>query len=256
MSTLECRPVAVLRVGLLEEFSATYMEGRLELGRCARRLVAYLALRNAWTPRSTVAAALWPDSEPAQGLSTLRAALVRLPHPDGTLLVEKAGEHLRLHPAVTVDVREVARLARQVLQAATPVEADDLEALCARSELLPDWPEEWVVVDREQLRELRLHALETVAASLTAAGRTAQAIQAALAAVQAEPLRESAARALVKVYLAEGNWCEAIRHYRAYARVIRRELGLEPSPQMQALVQEIWPRAQRPLPALVEAKAG
>lgn len=229
----------------------------MELSRCVRRLIAYLALRNTWTRRYAVAAALWPDAEPAQGLSSLRAALARVPHlVEGPPVIEKAGDHLRLHPAVAVDVHEVSSLARQVLQDPRPITADQLEALCGRSELLLDWPEEWVVLDREQLRELRLHALETAAASLTAAGRTAQAVQAALAAVQAEPLRESAARALMRVYLAEGNWGEAVRQYRAYTRVIRRELGLEPSPQMQALVQEIWPRAQRPLAPLVEARVG
>jgi DNA-binding SARP family transcriptional activator len=253
MGTVGCR--SVLRVGLLEEFSVTRSGERMELSRCARRLIAYLALRNGWALRSAVAAALWPDAEPAQGLSALRAALARLPRLGDVPLLEKAGDHLRLHPAVAVDAHEVSRLARQVLREAKPVEAEALEILCGRCELLPDWPEEWVVLDREQLRELRLHALETAAAALTAAGRTAEGVQAALAAVQAEPLRESAARALIKVYLAEGNWGEAIRHYRGYARVIRRELRLEPSPQMQALVQEIWPPS-RPLAALVEARAG
>jgi DNA-binding SARP family transcriptional activator len=245
-----------LRLGLLDEFSATCGGARLELSRCVRRLAAYLALRHAWVSRSSVAAALWPDSDPAQGLSALRAALARIPRLEGAVLVEKVGDHLRLHPEVEVDVRELTTLARQVIEDPKPVDAEALEALCARGELLPEWPEEWVVLDREQLRELRLHALETVAASLTAAGRTAQAIQAALAAVQAEPLRESSARALVKVYLAEGNWCEAIRHYRAYAQLTRRELGLDPSPQMQELVREIWPRPGRPLAPLVEARAG
>ena len=62
---------------------------------------------------------------------------------------------------------------------------------------------------------LRLHALETASTLLTEQGRMAEAAQAALAAVQAEPLRESAARALVKVHLAEGNWGLAITRYRA-----------------------------------------
>lgn len=245
-----------LRVALLDEFAVTCEGRRLTLSRCMRRLIAYLALQDRWVPRASVAAALWPDADLALGRSALRSALARLRHLDGPPMVEKARDHLRLQDAVAVDVRDVFRLARQVLDHAGPGDRAALETLCAGGELLPEWYDDWVVLDREQLRELRLHALETAAAYLTAEGRMAEAIQAALAAVQTEPLRESAARALVQVYLAEGNWGLAITHYRAYARVVRQELGLDPSPLMQNLVKDVWPRSQRPLPPLAEARAG
>jgi hypothetical protein len=48
-------------------------------------------------------------------------------------------------------------------------------------------------------------------------------------ATSAEPLRESAQRALIKAHAAEGNLTEARRSYRAYHDLLRRELGVAPT---------------------------
>jgi DNA-binding SARP family transcriptional activator len=72
---------------------------------------------------------------------------------------------------------------------------------------------------------------------LTALGRYAEAIQAALAAVADEPLRESAHLAVVQVHLAEGNVVEAVRQYTAYRRTLLEELGVEPSPALEGVVK-------------------
>jgi DNA-binding SARP family transcriptional activator len=105
------------------------------------------------------------------------------------------------------------------------------------SDLLPDWYEDdWVVVHRERYHHLRLHALEAMCERLTATQRYGEAVEAGLAAVRAEPLRESAHQALVKVHLAEGNRYEATRQYQSCRRLLRNELGLEPSPRLQALL--------------------
>ena len=42
-------------------------------------------------------------------------------------------------------------------------------------ELLPDWCDDWLVVDREQCHQMRLHALELLSDSLAAAGRSPRA---------------------------------------------------------------------------------
>jgi tetratricopeptide (TPR) repeat protein len=78
---------------------------------------------------------------------------------------------------------------------------------------------------------------QALAAARLAAGRLGQALEAALAAVWGEPLRESAHRVLIKVHLAEGNYGEAMRQYRLYREQLNSELGLDPSPQIQALVR-------------------
>jgi DNA-binding SARP family transcriptional activator len=103
--------------------------------------------------------------------------------------------------------------------------------------LLPDWYDDWVLMERERHRQLSLHALEALAEKLIAVAQHGRAIGVALAAVANEPLRESAHRILIRAHLAEGNVGEAVRQYRLYRRLLRRQLGLDPSPQMEALVR-------------------
>jgi hypothetical protein len=92
--------------------------------------------------------------------------------------------------------------------------------------LLPGFYEDWALMERERLRQRILHALEALSEGLAAAGRYADAIEAAMLATTAEPLRESAQRVLIKAHLAEGNLTEAHRSYRAYRDLIHRELGV------------------------------
>ncbi|MQA86310.1 MAG: hypothetical protein GEV03_17165 [Streptosporangiales bacterium] len=94
--------------------------------------------------------------------------------------------------------------------------------------------------------QVRLHALEALCAHHRASGRLDTALQAGLAAVACEPLRESAHRQLARVHLAEGNPSEALRQYDLYRRLLRTELGLAPSPKFRQLVA---PLLGRPLDA-------
>jgi DNA-binding SARP family transcriptional activator len=57
--------------------------------------------------------------------------------------------------------------------------------------------------------------------------------------VAAEPLRESAHRALIRIHLAEGNPAEAIRQYRLYRRLAFDGLGITPSAEMVRLVEPL-----------------
>jgi DNA-binding SARP family transcriptional activator len=139
-----------------------------------------------------------------------------------------------LAPEVVVDVRELIALAHE-LEAQQPGPAVSAWGPF-EDELLPDWYEDWVMVWRERWRQVRLHALESLSEALTREGSYARAIEAALAAVRAEPLRESAHRALIAVHLAEGNRTEAIRQYDAYSQQLQQSLSLTPSPTMSALL--------------------
>jgi DNA-binding SARP family transcriptional activator len=67
-------------------------------------------------------------------------------------------------------------------------------------------------------------------------GRFGEAVQAGLAAVKAEPLRESAQRSLIRAHLAEGNLGEALRQYHSFRRLLLEELGVGPSAELEDLV--------------------
>jgi DNA-binding SARP family transcriptional activator len=108
-------------------------------------------------------------------------------------------------------------------------------------ELLPDWDDDWVLIEREHHRHLGLQALETLSERLLSSGRHGRALEVALAAVAKEPLRESAHRLLVRVHLADGNAVEALRQYRLFARLAYTRIGLAPSRQMEDLVRDLLP---------------
>jgi SARP family transcriptional regulator, regulator of embCAB operon len=95
-------------------------------------------------------------------------------------------------------------------------------------------------VEAEDRRQLRLHAVETLADRLTAHGDYGDAA-AALAAVRAEPLRESPRAALIRVHIAEGNPSEALRGYSRYSELLRLELDVEPTQRLRQLVSDLWP---------------
>jgi DNA-binding SARP family transcriptional activator len=229
--------VGALELGLLHGFELR-AEGRaLELPLSAQRLVALLALQDRPLQRLYVAGNLWLDSSEERANASLRTTLWRLGRNDCPI-VEVTGNQVALAPEVSVDLHTVRARARRVLQH-EHVEPVDLDTLCLAGELLPDWYEDWVLIERERFRQLRLHALDALCEELTADGRYSAAVEAGHASVAAEPLRESAHRLLVAAYLAEGNAGEALRQYRIFRDVLAAELGIEPSQQMEALVAHL-----------------
>jgi DNA-binding SARP family transcriptional activator len=226
------RPGARVRLKLLGGFAIFGDGDELALPLSAQRLVAFLALNDGPLLRLYVAGILWPEVPEKRAYANLRSALWRLRR-TGFEIVEATGAHLRLPASVSVDAHDALALAKRVvssrdarLERAGPLAAD----------LLPDWDDDWIVAEREHLRQLRLHALEALAERLTDDGRFALAAEAGLAAIESDPLRDSANRALIRVFLAEGNRSEAVRCYRRYRSRLERELGLEPSPQMKDLL--------------------
>jgi DNA-binding SARP family transcriptional activator len=200
------------------------------------RLLAFVSLQNRPVNRSFVAGTLWPETTDARAAANLRSALWRLRRLSPGLL-ETSATHIRLGTGARVDAHDLAASLWRILDPSQEPGIGHLARVCAPAELLPGWYEEWVLVERERLRQLRLHALETLCDRLTEDRRFGPAVEAGLTAVQEEPLRESAQRALIRAYLAEGNAAEAIRQYRRYRTLLGEELGLEPSTEMIDLVR-------------------
>lgn len=198
-----------------------------------RRLLAVLALRGD-SPRSVVAGILWPDSSERRAHGSLRTALWKLRRIE-TGLVWVRGGRLRLGPDVRVDVESLLGWARQLVERPTTADAQ-LILGAPQGDLLPGWYEDWVLVEREELRQLRLHALESAANQLGVRGRYAEGITAALEAVRLEPLRETAYRTLLGLHIAEGNIGEAVRNFREFRALARAELGADPSPDLTAMM--------------------
>ena len=207
----------------------------------SQRLLAFLAVRDRTTTRTHVAGTLWPESTDEQAGASLRSAVSRLGGP-ARAAVRVTAADLGLAEGVAVDVHHSQLLARRLIdrdgaRADADISAASVSALS--EDLLPGWYDDWAVIAAEDWRQLRMHALEAVAARLTEADRLAEAATAALAAVRAEPLRESARAALIRVQMAEGNRSAAHGEFERYRVLLRAEIGVEPTTRLSRLLQDL-----------------
>ena len=236
---LSAEPETPVRLGLLGGFSLSIESEEVSLPMNAQRLVSFLALHDRPLLRTFVFGSLWGDSTDHRAGGSLRSALWRLRRPTYTL-VALTSDHLELSPHVAVDVREAKTLAHRVLDPSQELDnVAEVNEEVLSADLLPDWTEDWVLMERESYRQLRLRALEALCRRLSAHGRFGQAVQAGLAAVSAEPLRESARHALIEAHLAEGNVAAALSEYDSFSRLLHDELGLAPSGDLRALLERL-----------------
>lgn len=202
-----------------------------------QRVVAFLAVRERPQLRTAVSTTLWMDACEARAAANLRTALWRLRRLDDDLVVVTGG-YVALAEQLEVDLSTLTRRARRLINP-TIEQLDELEPADTQSltgDLLPHWDEDWVLFERERLRQLRVHALEALCARLTCSGRYGEAVDAGQAAVAAEPLRESAHRCLIQAHLAERNVGEARRQYALCRSILRDNLGIDPSIEVTELV--------------------
>jgi DNA-binding SARP family transcriptional activator len=207
--------------------------------RCAvpegcKRLLAFVALQGGRVDRRQAAGSLWPDGSEDRASGNLRSALWRL-RGAGIDVIESDKVSIYLREWTTTDLDELCEWADRLI-AGTASEADlhVPEWTSTVSELLPGWYDEWVIFERERIRQRMLHALEVLSQLLCKACRYGEAIDAAMDAVAIEPLRETAHRALAEAHVAEGNFIEARRAFVRYRDLARRELGVEPSAAFQS----------------------
>lgn len=226
-------------LGLLGTFELSIGADSISLPMNGQRLLAFLALQGRPLTRSFVAGSLWLDSTDDRAAGSLRSTLWRLNRE--WRLVETSGETMQLVAGVVVDITAAEIHARRLLDPACH-ECPSLDEMRLGDDLLPDWYDDWVVLDRERFRQLRVHALERVCERLIAARRFGEAIETGLAVARVEPLRETVHRILISAHLAEGNRGEALAHFNRFRAMLQDELGLEPSPEMTALVPAVTGR--------------
>jgi DNA-binding SARP family transcriptional activator len=226
---------------LMGEFELLIRGHQLRVPRSAERVLTYLALAGRPVARTRLTGVLWEDGSGQGAAKSLRTTLWRIRRAGADLVLAR-DDRLRLCPDVTVDVTDMTVLAKRLIHQPDAEALTRLPLLVECAELLPDWDDEWVVADRERYRLLRLEALERAASALAERSCFGDALVAALAAAQADPLRESARRLVVQVRIAQGNAAEAIRSYREYQALLRREFDLEPSRLMDQLIHPLYHR--------------
>jgi DNA-binding SARP family transcriptional activator len=223
------RPEPEVRVRLLEGFELTIDGEPWELAPSAERLVAFLALQPLPAARSHVAGVLWGDRTEERAAACLRTAIWRANSDHTGHVVEAVRTRITLAGNVSVDARDAAAHAHAQLSGGAPVNPEVL-----RGQLLPGWYDNWVSVERERLQQLCLEGMERMAESLLEAGQAHLAVEAALAVLATEPLRESAHRILIDAHVSVGNRAAALRQFERCRALLAQEVGLPPGDAVAA----------------------
>ena len=238
--------MAKLSLTLLGGFQARLHTGEtLALPtRKAQALLAYLALPPGQAhPRDKLAALLWGGIREESARASLRQALfsIRKALGDGEGALRQDGDALVL--AVAAVEVDTAALERAVADG-TPAALERAAALY-RGDLLSGFAldesafEEWLLGERERLRELALEGLARLLAHQRKAGAHENAVQTAVRLLALDPLQEAVHRTLMRLYADLGRRGTALRQYQQCVAVLGRELGIEPEPETKTLYQEI-----------------
>jgi DNA-binding SARP family transcriptional activator len=255
--SLAVSDAASFSLSLIDDFELWYGDELVQMSPSSQRLVGFVALHDRPVRRTKVSGTLWLDSPEDRAGASLRSALWRIPAPGGVNILAASGTHLWLNACVQVDLRNAIFRAQQLLDGAQldPAVIDVPRELCYFSgDLLHGWYDDWLVMERERFHCLRLQVLDRLGDQLCACGRFGDALQVGLAAVQAEPLRETAHRLVMRAHMEQGNVAEAIRQYQFYERTLACELGVVPSKAMRTLVGSCLDHTQLTTPELPAAR--
>ena len=240
-------------------------------GRQGRLVFASLALSGQPLLRETLADRVWPDQLPKaweRDLSTvvskLRALLVGVGLGGRDVITNVSTAYqLRLPPDAQTDVDragELASAAEAALRAGEYARAvklgDDVAAVAAQP-FLPGEDAPWIDEVRAGLRQLHQRALQAAAAGQSGLGHHTEALRLTEQAIALDPFRESAYRLLMQIYLDLGDRAQAVDAYERCRRRLAGELGLDPSPETQALhLTALQAGAQTAVPDIRYARSG
>ena len=220
----------------------------------AQALLAYLAVETGNVHlRDKLAALLWGDSSDQHARQSLRQTIRALKQGlarGGVEVLRMGGETVAVNRAeLDVDVDALKRLVSEgtpeaLARAAELYKGDFLEGLGVQEPRF----EEWLITERERLRELALGALAKLLAHQIQTRVVEPAIHTAGRLLGIDPLQEAVHRELMRLYVQQGRRGAALRHYQICVALLQRELGVEPEAATKELYHEILrARVARPV---------
>ena len=238
--------MASLELVLLGGFQASAAGNSIDIaGRKERALLAILAMPPGEPrAREKLAALLWSDRSDKQARDSLKQALLRLRKSFGSLrplpmVTDRASVTLK-RAEVAVDVQKF----EQLVTAGTPEDlagatelyrGDLLEGLDVRDPAF----EEWLLFERQRLRDQARDALSRLLAHHMAGDASAQASVAARRLLALDPLHETAHRALMQIYAQQGQTALALKQYQLCCDALQGQLGVKPEAETERLYQSI-----------------
>ena len=150
-----------------------------------------------------------------------------------------AGAELSLSDLVDVDLHRVRSCMRELSQTGLNGNAASSLNLLRDAELLPGWYDDWVLFEQSRLRQDRLHAFHIIARESLARCDFEVALEASEAALELEPLYESAVGLLIQAQRRQGNNAAALRAFEKYRAKLNEDMGLAPSEAIRRLVADV-----------------
>ena len=208
----------------------------------ARALLGYLAAQGGQAvSRERLADLLWPYQGSEQARHSLRNCLLELRKAlglsgAGYLAADFANCRIQ---DVAVDLDRFERLSRSQNRAELQAAAE-----LYRGEFLADFHidsepfQEWLAAERDRALALVCEVLQRLTATAEP-GESEAAIQSGRRLVALDSLSEYGQRALMRAYARAGRRGEALRQYKSCAEILKRELGVAPDAETQALAAEI-----------------
>ena len=205
----------------------------------ARALGAYLAVEGGLHSRAALAAMFWPESDQEHSAASLRVALSKLRKALGSNLVSSR-ESIGVHPnaQISVDAHKFEdAITRGDIEAALEIYRGDFLGQCNIDESVEyeDWRQLNAAHFQRKLQELLRRAIH----ESMRAGDTTRCLELCDHLRKLDPYDEGACRQLIISLALKGQRTEAIFQYRAFRDLLQKELGVEPSEQLQCLYRQI-----------------
>ncbi|MDW8425769.1 MAG: BTAD domain-containing putative transcriptional regulator [Meiothermus sp.] len=208
------------------------------LPRKAVALIAILALEGR-QPRSRLVEMLWGSGPEPRGQHNLRQTLYRIgAGPVGAHLAAGREQLELLHFDSDVGHFLAQCAAQNWPEALKVYKGEFLQGLDIEEETFREWLQHW----RERLNRHWIAARETEAHRLEAEGKIRPALEVYLELIEHDGLQEHFHREAMRLYALLGQFEGALHQYRVLEQGLRRELGLGPLPETEALAEQIRQR--------------
>src|SRR5437667_3973229 len=248
-----------LHIRLLGDFSLIYADRQVTSLNTMRlqSLLAYLVLhRDVPHQRQHLAFLVWPDATEAPARNNLRQLLhqLRQAFPAVEHFLSADAQLLHWHP-VTPCYLDVAAFEQTLTLVDAATQRNDQHALqdaleqadsLYRGELLPGCYDEWILPERERLRQRHLQVLEQLLRLFEGRGDHVTAIRYAQRLLALDPLSEDCARHLMRLFALNNDRASALRVYHTCVTTLQRELGVEPSPATREAYERLM-QHERPV---------
>jgi DNA-binding SARP family transcriptional activator/TolB-like protein len=220
--------------------------------RKTRALLAVLALSKSAVPRSRLIDLLWGDRGEEQAKASLRQALYELRGLASRGYIAAERESVGLGPKrLHTDLGEIQRLteARDAGALADALEAVETPMLGTLDDITPEF-DEWLRDERARIGSTLVSGGTSVAEETLTNGHAELARRLAEHLERLDPVDERVARLGIRADLASGDRPAAMRRYGRLKTRLHDELGISPSPEIEALLEETKaPRAESLKPA-------